>query len=199
MVLWCHPPLSPSQLPSFVGVISDRIEPPRHGTAHACGSQMVSPSSVNVSFVAQVHTSGSHSIGRATHLKPSNFSPLTCPKTHPQLTLDQCLVLKVEETQRQAGLADLKASDCTEERLLGIFDTKHTALRATGWARVTTIIDNRAAQVRYMKTHVHNTCARLSLVLHTKLRDPNTQSTVPTPPTNLLNPPAQLTPLTVTR
>ena len=31
------------------------------------------------------------------------------------------------------------------------------ALRATGWARVATVTDNRAAQVRYMKTHVHNT------------------------------------------
>ena len=52
---------------------------------------------------------------------------------------------------------DNKTFWLSKERLLGISDTGYIARRATGCARVATITDNRAAQVRNRKTHIHST------------------------------------------
>ena len=67
-------------------------------------------------------------------------------------------------------------------------------MRATGWARVAcaqmrvaVITDNRVVQVRYIKTHVRNTRRILRPeVVRTELQDPDTQLTLPSSPSNLL-------------
>ena len=76
--------------------------------AHACGSSVVSPSSIKESFVIEVRTDGPPSTRESHgHPKPHDLPPLPCPCTQPQRTLNQCWVLKVAKACRQAGLPNI--------------------------------------------------------------------------------------------
>ena len=76
--------------------------------------------------------------------------------------------------------------------------------RATGWARIVAITNNGAAQVRNAKTHIRNTsnspargCAKDSHwrgFKFTGLQDQDTELTAQNSTTDLLEPPAQMSP-----